>query len=73
MTEFAPLKPSKPESLLADFGQIWTCCSPHYYLIFGTKKPCVAITSRFSVLFHNLTGLNGPGFESQSGHFLDLL
>ena len=57
ITEFVPLKTPKPEFPWGNFGGIWICCSPHFYLIFVTKKPCVAITSRFSVFFHNLTRL----------------
>ena len=42
---FAPLKSPKLEFPWADFGGFWICCSAHFYLFFGTKKPCVAITS----------------------------
>ena len=38
-----PLKSLKLEFSWADFGGFWICCSAHFYLIFGTKKPCVAI------------------------------
>src|SRR5437899_3614110 len=48
---FAPLKSPKLEFPWADFGGFWICCSAHFYLIFGTKKPCVAISSRFSGFF----------------------
>ena len=43
ITEFAPLKSPKLEFPWVDFGGFWICCSAHFYLNFGTKKPCVAI------------------------------
>src|SRR3989442_6258923 len=39
----SPLKSPKHEFPPVELGGIWTYCSAHFYLNFGTKKPCIAI------------------------------
>src|SRR3989442_2070914 len=57
-----PLKSPKLEFPPGDFGGFWICCSAHFYLNFGTKKPCVAI---FSGSNRNCPGLDAHILASE--------